>query len=40
MSDCEICGEPEDDETGMFLRDGEVIVAHGQCGADFGLELA
>jgi len=41
--ECEICGEPSDwltDPIAEFRRDGETIMAHGQCGLDFGLELA
>lgn len=45
-SECEICGEPftgtfvGSDERGEFVRDGEHVVAHAQCGLDFELELA
>lgn len=46
--ECQICGEPADDEMGEFglpegktAPDGSVsIVAHGQCGLDHGLETA
>lgn len=46
--ECQICGEPADDEMGEFcLPEGmtdpggsPTIVAHGQCGLDFNLEIA
>jgi len=40
--DCELCGEPVDDETGEFW-DGiqeRGVVAHAQCGEDAGFRLA
>lgn len=45
--ECQICGEPADDEMGEFgLPEGQTspegsvtIVAHGQCGIDHGLEI-
>ncbi len=40
--DCELCGEPEDEETGEFWSPdlGRSVVAHSQCGEDAGLQLA
>lgn len=40
--DCELCGEPEDDETGMFWDaiQKRTVVAHAQCGTDAGFNLA
>ena len=44
--ECEICEEPftgtftGSDERGEFIRDGEHVIAHAQCGLDFELELA
>lgn len=45
---CQICGEPADDEMGEFGLPDEIrqpgdplsIVVHGQCGLDHGLEIA
>jgi len=42
---CQKCGEPGDDQdpVGHFKdpeKFGEYVMAHGQCGEDFGLELA
>ncbi len=41
-SDCELCGEPADDDTGFFQDDDrtETVWAHSSCGEDAGLELA
>lgn len=50
VKECQICGEPADDEMGEFTlpeahpnggtSDNRSVVAHGQCGIDHGLELA
>lgn len=39
---CELCGEPEDDETGQFWDavGRRTVVAHAQCGVDAGYNLA
>lgn len=39
---CELCGEPEDDETGTFWDaiGQRNVVAHAQCGTDAGYDLA
>jgi hypothetical protein len=39
---CELCGEPEDEETGQFLDaiGQRTVVAHSQCGSDAGYVLA
>lgn len=49
-TECQLCGEPADDEMGEFtlpephpngnLEDKRSVIAHGQCGLDHGLELA
>jgi hypothetical protein len=40
--ECQICGEPADDEMGEFILpdDRGSIYAHGQCGLDHHLKLA
>jgi hypothetical protein len=42
MDECQLCGEGQDelDPMGIFRRDGEDVIAHGQCGVDAGLDLA
>lgn len=39
---CELCGEPEDEETGQFWDavGQRTVVAHSQCGTDAGYTLA
>lgn len=50
-TECQICGEPADDEMGEFWvepdpatpppgSDGYSVIAHAQCGLDHGLETA
>lgn len=40
--ECELCGEPEDDEMGEFWdeKKNTSVIAHAQCGLDAHLHLA
>lgn len=40
--ECELCGEPEDDEMGEFWDETKQtsVIAHAQCGLDAHLPLA
>lgn len=42
LTECQLCGEPIDDEMGEFWDPAkeESVIAHGQCGIDAGLEMA
>jgi hypothetical protein len=42
LLDCQICGEPADEEMGEFWdhNSNDSVIAHGQCGLDAGFEMA
>jgi hypothetical protein len=40
LTECELCGEPIDDEMGEFTKGDTSVIAHGQCGIDAGLDMA
>lgn len=41
QEECDLCGEPTDEEMGEFVQaDGEHVFAHAQCGIDARLPQA